>query len=168
MEFTIRRAQARDEPFLWQMLFFAAHMDEEGAVSPEPAKSDPYLAPYVRDWSHDRGDLGFLAVARLTNRDIGAAWLRLMPPTSPIYNFVNSRVPELAIAVAPDCLGLGVGSALLDQLLAAAKERYTAVALSVRSGNPARRLYERFGFTVVAQIANRVGGESFVMKADLR
>jgi ribosomal protein S18 acetylase RimI-like enzyme len=168
MEFTIRRAQTRDEPFLWQMLFFAAHMDEDGAVSPEPAKTNPDLAPYVRDWSHDRGDLGFLAVTQPTDRNIGAAWLRLMPPESPIYRFVDSRVPELAIAIAPDCLGIGVGSALLNQLLAAAKERYPAIALSVRSGNPARRLYERFGFTVIAQIANRVGGDSFVMKADLR
>ncbi|MGH7934689.1 MAG: hypothetical protein ACREQN_16220 [Candidatus Binataceae bacterium] len=38
----------------------------------------------------------------------------------------------------------------------------------VRSTNPARRLYERCGFVVVAEVTNRVGGSSFVMTAQLR
>ena len=58
--------------------------------------------------------------------------------------------------------------ALLGALLDLARGQFPAVALSVRASNPARRLYERHGFVVVDTITNRVGGQSFVMQADLR
>ncbi len=59
--------------------------------------------------------------------------------------------PELAIAVWPHWRGRGVGTGLLRALLETADERYAAVSLSVSRENPARRLYERFGFETVAE-----------------
>ena len=64
---------------------------------------------------------------------------------------------ELAnIAVAPGCRGRGVGSALLDAVLAAARERGAReVFLEVRESNQtARAMYERRGFQ---QIGRRPG-----------
>jgi ribosomal protein S18 acetylase RimI-like enzyme len=52
-------------------------------------------------------------------------------------------------------------------LLDAARSLYSAIVLSVRADNPARRLYERVGFVAVDEITNRVGGTSLVMKVDL-
>jgi ribosomal protein S18 acetylase RimI-like enzyme len=80
---------------------------------------------------------------------------------------VAEDTPELAIAVRPDAIGQGIGGALLEALLDLARGQYSAVALSVRESNPARRLYERHGFVVVDTITNRVGGQSFVMQVDL-
>jgi ribosomal protein S18 acetylase RimI-like enzyme len=56
-----------------------------------------------------------------------------------------------------------VGSQLLQHVLDAAASAYPAVYLSVRATNPAKRLYERFGFVVIGEMTNRVGGRSFHM-----
>ena len=49
--------------------------------------------------------------------------------------------------VEPECRGLGLGTALIEAALAAAREIVEQVALTVVEGNAeAARLYERFGF----------------------
>jgi len=49
--FVIRHAQPSDEPFLGEMLHYAAHMAEEGAISGSEAKEHPYLRRYVIGWA---------------------------------------------------------------------------------------------------------------------
>jgi hypothetical protein len=48
-----------DEPFLWEMLYYAAHVDEEPGGSIETAKRSPFLTKYVTYWGRP-GDLGFV------------------------------------------------------------------------------------------------------------
>ncbi len=53
--------------------------------------------------------------------------------------------------------GQGIGPALLGQLLDAAEsQEIRALSLSVEKDNPALRLYERFGFTPLAEADNAV------------
>jgi ribosomal protein S18 acetylase RimI-like enzyme len=167
VNYSIRAAGKSDEPFLWQMLYYASHLDEELAATRESAKTNPDLAPYVAGWGSHGDDLGFIAVEDQSGMAIGAAWIRRMPAESPLYRIVAPGTPELAIAVAPDHLGDGVGGLLLSRLVAAAKEVHPSIALSVRATNRAKQLYERFGFSTVAEIINRIGGKSFVMTIDL-
>ncbi len=77
MNYTIRPALKFDEPFLWQMLYYAAHMDENG-VAPESAQTNPDLAYYVENWTRREGDLGFVAISS-NGSSIGAAWISVMP-----------------------------------------------------------------------------------------
>jgi len=161
MDFFIRPADRSDEAYLWRMLYYAAHMDEDG-VAPETAMTNPDLAPYVENWRKRAGDLGFIAVSE-DGEPAGAAWIRVMPAESPLYRWVAARTPELSIAVAPAFVGNGAGTKLLRYLIPASRAICPAIVLSVRVDNPAKRLYERFGFTTIAHIANRVGSESFVM-----
>ncbi|MGB5897493.1 MAG: N-acetyltransferase, partial [Geitlerinemataceae cyanobacterium] len=137
-----------DEPFLWEMLFEAAHLAEEGETSVQAAMKHPQIAKYVRDWGKAT-DIGFGAIDRTTHQKIGAAWLRLFPETDRGYGYIDDRTPELSIAVLPAYRGQGVGTRLLVRLLDAAKTLYPAVSLSVRRDNPAMRLYRRMGFQVV-------------------
>ena len=46
----------------------------------------------------------------------------------------------------PNVCGQGVGEKLMRALIAEATSRGVGLCLSVRSENPARRLYERLGF----------------------
>ena len=164
--YTIRPAAPGDEPILWDMLFYAANMAEDGATSSEAARTHPYLAEYVAGWGRP-GDLGVVAIGIADGHALGAAWLRRLSGPEKRYAAVAEDAPELAIAVAPAAIGQGIGGALLGALLAQARGLYPAVALSVRASNPARRLYERHGFVVVDTITNRVGGQSFVMRVEL-
>jgi len=154
-----------DEPFLWEMLYYAAHVDEEPGSSIESAKSNPFLLKYVTHWGQP-GDLGMLAYAVGTLQPLGAAWLRVFVGTEKNCQDLVEGTPELAIAVVPSSVGQGIGSQLLRHLLNAASSVYPAIYLSVRATNPAKRLYERFGFVVIGELTNRVGGRSFHMKKD--
>jgi ribosomal protein S18 acetylase RimI-like enzyme len=93
------------------------------------------------------GDAGVVAVTADGAR-LGAAWYRLFSVEEPGWGFITVDVPVLAIGVVPEARGRGIGGALLDALLALAREHgFRALSLAVDRQNPAaRRLYERTGF----------------------
>ena len=96
MNYTIRSANAADEPFLWQMLYYAAHIEEDGAAA-ESARTNPDLTDYVAGWGKRAGDVGVIAVT-LEGSAVGAAWARAMPARCPLYRLVAPDTPEVAIA----------------------------------------------------------------------
>ncbi len=64
--------------------------------------------------------------------------------TAPVWDLIQ-------IQVAPAAQGKGLGARLLRALVAEAMQSGAAVKLSVFKVNPARRLYERLGFTVTEE-----------------
>ncbi len=166
MDFSLRPAAPDDVPFLWDMLYYAAHKSEEGVASSDALHGDPRLNMWVNDWG-SAGDHGIIAFGPLTQRRLGAAWLRILPEGFST-GYVDDETPELAIAVAPACMGQGIGSALLAALIDAVKDDIPAIVLTVRQGNPARRLYERHGFAHIGDVTNRTGHTSAKMLLKLR
>jgi GNAT superfamily N-acetyltransferase len=162
MSAIIRPAVPDDEPFLWDMLYYAARMQEDGATSSEEAKINPDLSKYVECWGRAT-DMGMLALHPMHQRPLGAAWLRLLVGEKKTISYIDDQTPELAIALLPETTGQGIGTQLLTHLLTAARPVYPAIALSVRVTNPARYLYERMGFVVTELVTNRVGSESLNM-----
>jgi len=167
MSYTLRALVREDEPFLWQMLYEAAHMAEEGDPGLQAVMDHPDISKYVRGWGR-AGDMGFAAVDSCSSHPVGAAWLRLFTSGNKGYSYIDDATPELSIAVHPEHQGQGIGTALLTALIEAAQTSYTAVSLSVRADNPAVPLYRRAGFEDVkgSDIINRTGGTSFTMKID--
>jgi len=161
--FQVRALLPEDTPFLWQMLYYAAHMQEDGVTSAQAAMSNPALAKYVHAWGQP-GDIGFIALETTTAQPLGAAWARLFIGENKTYSQVDDQTPELAIAVLPAYLGCGIGTALLHRILQEARLQYPAIALNVRANNPALNLYQRLGFQVVGELINRVGQKSFDMR----
>ncbi|HEX4204209.1 MAG TPA: GNAT family N-acetyltransferase [Ktedonobacteraceae bacterium] len=162
MQALIRPLRQDDEPFLWHMLFYAAHLQDEGETSFEVTKTHPELRPHVQQWGRET-DLGVLALHPHDQHPLGAAWIRALREEQQMSCLIAEGTPELVIAVLPDSRGQGIGTQLLNHLLEAASQVYLAVVLSVRKSNPARSLYERIGFEIVDTVRNRVGSESFVM-----
>lgn len=160
---SVRPATAGDIEFLWSMLFYAAHADEQPGASVHSIRSDPDLLRYLDGWGTRPGDIGVVAVD--SSDPVGAAWLRLFAAEeADLVTYVAPDVPELAIAVVPGRMGGGAGSAMLARLLADADAAgVPAVVLSARADNPAVRLYDRHGFTVTDRIVNRVGTMSVKM-----
>src|SRR5204862_348168 len=83
---------------------------------------------------------------------VGAAWYRLFTGEDAGFGFVDEQTPELAIAVVPSRRGRGYGGELLSALLdCARKDGFEAISLSVAKDNPARHLYENYGFEPVRE-----------------
>ena len=142
-----------DPAFLAEMLYEAVNWFDNGAEE-RPAMDAvlavPENARYVEGW----GRPGDVALFALDPRDepIGAAWYRSFSAAAPGYGFVAADVPELSIAVYPEFRGQHVGTLLLGALVARAeREGVRALSLSVNRNNPAKRLYARLGFEVVAE-----------------
>jgi ribosomal protein S18 acetylase RimI-like enzyme len=151
----IRRGDGNDVPFLRDMLRHAYYWrwgDPETAELP--------VARYWQGWGRP-GDRLLVAIDAF--QPVGAAWYRLFPANAPGYGFVDDRTPELTIAVVPSRRGRGLGKDLLERLLGQAREDgFAAVSLSVERDNPALHLYEREGFTKVAD-----RGGALVMRTQL-
>lgn len=83
-----------------------------------------------------------------------AAWLIVESGGAPVGRLYTDERPAsvhlIDISLLPEWRGRGLGGAILADLIADAGERDLAVSLQVDKVNPARRLYERLGFCVVA------------------
>jgi len=152
MAVVLRKGGPQDVRFLRDMLHHAYYWRERVPGS--------LVSRYVRGW----GRPGDTAVVALEGGfPVGAAWFRLFPAPEPGYGFVDEATPELAIAVVPSKRGHGIGDELLKALLEKAQAAgYRRISLSVEPGNPARKLYERHGFEVVAE-----GEDAWTMVASL-
>jgi ribosomal protein S18 acetylase RimI-like enzyme len=162
MQFSIRPVTPDDIPFLWDMIYLASRMPEDGATSSEAARNQPHVNIYVKEWGRP-GDFGLIAYDPQSSRKLGAAWVRFLTEDKSYYGYYDEETPALAIAVLPEMKGKGVGSALLSQLIERLRTEVPGIVLTVRNDNPARHLYERMGFIAIDQVINRKGTNSTKM-----
>ena len=146
-----------DQETIWEMLTHAAHEPDLSHI-----KAVSALARYAQAWGRS-GDCGYGCFEN--GNAVGAAWIRLFSEEDPGYGFVSNQIPELAIAILPGYRSQGLGTQLLDKLLATVNQSHPGISLSVRSDNPAIALYERFGFQCIenSEETNRTGGTSYTM-----
>lgn len=159
----LRPVTTDDTDLLIALVVEAVNWTGESRIGPEDVPGDPHLALYAVGWGRP-GDVGVVAVDD-AGSPLGAAWLRCTSAAAPGWGWVADDVPELSLGVLGPARGAGVGSAVLDACLAAARDAGArAVSLSVEDGNDAARgMYERRGFRVVG----RVGGSDTLL-LDLR
>jgi len=154
----IRPAVQDDLEVLRDFLAMAAYEPDA-----EAAKADRRVAKYLVGWRRP-GDFGFIAEQ---NGDIiGAAWARRFSAEELKVPYGDEEAPKVSIGVKPNARGQGVGEKLMCAVIGEAAHRGLRLCLSVRSENPARRLYERLGFRDIlgSAAANRAGGMSIGME----
>jgi ribosomal-protein-alanine N-acetyltransferase len=126
-------------------------------------------ASFPQPWPYEVFDRfldepGFL-VAEVDGAVIGYVVADVVPNHGRAFGHVKD------LAVHPDCRGEGWGRRLLAHALTRLAEGdATTVKLEVREGNdPARTLYENFGFQTLRRVRNYYddGTDAFVMVRDL-
>ena len=160
--FSIRTLTATEEAQLPRFLALAAH--EADAQS---ALANPDLARYVEGFGR-AGDCA--VVAQSDGEIVGIAWARLWTLDNRGFGWMDAQTPEMAMAVAPNFRGRGIGAALVEALKRALRATGAGqIALNVRADSPAVRLYQRLGFEPIAgsERINRAGGQLFNMSAPL-
>ena len=151
-QYKIRSLTAADQSLLWEMLYLSLFVPENEAPFKRSVLNHPDVSKYVSGWGR-AGDLGFVAVDE-NNQSLGAIWLRLLAGDEKGYGYVDDSTQELGMAVFPEHRGRGIGTDLLTRLVETSTAYYEQISLSVARENPASRLYERFGFEVVAEDKN--------------
>jgi ribosomal protein S18 acetylase RimI-like enzyme len=157
LDLVIRPAVQDDLEVLWSFLAMAAYEPDA-----EAAKAVPSVAKYLAGWRRP-GDFGF--IAEESGEIIGAAWARRFSAEELRFHYGDEETPKVSIGVQPNARGQGVGEKLMRALIDEAVRRGLGLCLSVRSENPARRLYQRLGFRDISGSAapNRTGGMSIGM-----
>lgn len=93
-----------------------------------------------------RGDYGVVACTS-QGQWVGTARVLYLPQQNPGYGFVAPGIGELGVSVQPEARGVGLGTELICDVVEIARVRGDrGVSLSVETGNPARKLYEKLGF----------------------
>lgn len=113
-------------------------------VTEEMVLAHPQVEFYHEDWGRP-GDVG--VVAEIDGETVGAAFGRLFSDDRHGHGYVDAETPEIGIAVEPEHIGNGIGTALLAALEEAYRdEGVERLSLSVNLPNPALRLYQRVGY----------------------
>jgi ribosomal protein S18 acetylase RimI-like enzyme len=156
-DLVIRPAVQDDLEVLWDFLAMAAYEPHA-----EAAKAVPLVAKYLVGWQRP-GDFG--CIAEQHGEILGAAWARRFSTAELRSPYGDEETPKVSIGVKPEARGQGVGEKLMRALIGEAARRGLGLCLSVRTENPARRLYERLGFREIpgAAATNRAGGISIGM-----
>lgn len=140
-ELLLRPAERDDAELLFQI--YASTREDELAVVPWDASTkeaflrmqftaqDTYYRATYPDTSYDLIVSGNDVLGRLYVHRGGSAWL------------------VLDIALLPEHRGNGIGTYLLKQVIAAATLAGKPVRIHVERYNPARRLYDRLGFSQI-------------------
>jgi ribosomal protein S18 acetylase RimI-like enzyme len=150
-----RPATAGDVEHVRWALYEAVSWNAERELPPfEVTIEHPELARYHRGWGRP-GDLG--VIATIGGDVVGVALCRTFTEEDHGHGYVDGRTPELAVAVAAEHRGKGLGRRLLDQVAAVARAQgFARLSLSVDDGNPAVRLYARLGYRELSRDAGGV------------
>lgn len=158
MNYTIRSLSERDHSLLDSFLYEAIFVPEGAAPPPRSVICRPELQLYIADFGKRADDIGL--VAEVDKKAVGAVWVRIMDD----YGHIDSDTPSFAISLYKDYRGLGIGTALMKEMLRILKDRGCRKAsLAVQKANYAVKMYQKVGFEIVGE--NR---EEYIMLCRLQ
>ena len=138
-EISFRPVLQEDRAFLFQV--YASTRETELAPVPwTPEQKIAFLAQQFEaqdlDYHRNYGDAEFLVI-RVDGRDAGRLYVLRSP----------ADIMIIDIALLPGETGRGVGTRILGDLMTEADASGRTISLHVENFNPARRLYQRLGFS---------------------
>lgn len=143
-DFVIRKLNKREASLLKEFTYLAIYVPQGAKMPPKSIVEQPALKIYYQDFGTEKGDI--CLVAESDNKIVGAVWTRIVND----FAHIDDDTPSLAIAVAKECRGKGIGTRLLNEMFAVLKDAgFLSVSLSVQKENFAVNMYHRVGFEVV-------------------
>ena len=144
MDYIIRKMPEHEYSLLNDFIYEAIFIPE-GMTAPERSIiSNPDIQVFIAGFGTKKDDC--CVVAEVNNKVVGAAWVRMMND----YGHIDDETPSLAISVYKEYRGLGIGTALMKELLAILKGTgYHRTSLAVQKANYALKMYKDVGYEIV-------------------
>ncbi|MGC4094517.1 MAG: GNAT family N-acetyltransferase [Polyangiaceae bacterium] len=158
---SLRAVEPNESVLVFSFLTLAARMAESGEAT-QKALVDAQLTKYWLDWGR-ADDIGIVAQRVGDGLPLSCAWVRAFAREDP--DCLGEGILVLACATIAEARGTGIGTRVLGALIEQCRSHANCngISLSVRTDNPAVRLYERLGFRRVHEVTNRVGSRSLEM-----
>lgn len=137
----LRAATAEDQPFL-QQLFATTRADELAAMGWDDNQKALFIAMQFNAQSQQYA-------MSYPQADHSIILLNDVPIGRQMIERGERAFTLVDVALLPNQRGAGIGTLLLEDLLAEAEAAGKPVVLHVWHSNPAKRLYERLGFSAV-------------------
>lgn len=143
MDYKIREIKESEYPVLSDFLYEAVFIPEQMEKPPKSIIEQPELQVYIADFG--KAD-DWCLVAEVKETIVGAVWVRIMND----YGHIDGETPSLAISLYEEYRHLGLGTALMKEMLQFLKNKgYKQTSLSVQKANYAVNIYRKVGFEVV-------------------
>lgn len=156
MDYQIREIRQEEYTLLNEFLYEAIFIPDGVEAPSKSIIRQPELQVYVSGFGKKDDHC---LVAEVDGEIVGAVWTRIMND----YGHVDDNTPSFAISLYQDFRGRGLGTALMEEMLALLRERgYKKASLSVQKENYAYRLYLKVGFIVVGET-----DEEYIMVCNL-
>lgn len=156
MDYRIREIKESEYQILSDFLYEAIFIPEG---TEKPSKSiieQPELQVYVADFGKEDD---WCLAAEMKEKIVGAVWVRIMND----YGHIDDKTPSLAISLYEEYRNLGLGTALMKEMLQFLKNKgYKQISLSVQKENFAVGMYRKLGFKVVSE-----NDEEYIMVCQL-
>ena len=144
MKYTIRKLLETEVPVLDEFLYQAIFVPEGTEPPAREIIRQPELQVYVKDFGQQKDD--YCLVAEADGNIVGAVWVRIMDD----YGHIDDETPSFALSLMPEYRGQGIGTALMNEMLALLRRNgYLRASLAVQKANYALRLYQKAGFEIV-------------------
>ena len=158
MNYRIREIEKTEISLLDDFLYEAIFIPEDVTPPPKDIIKDEELQIYVKDFGKYKDDICF--VAEVKGKVVGAVWLRVIDD----YGHIDDDTPSLSISVYKGYRNLGIGKALIKNVLEELKKRgYKKTSLSVQKANYASEIYKKAGYYVYEERE-----EDYIMVYDLK
>jgi possible acetyltransferase len=158
MNYKIREIEKTEISLLDDFLYEAIFIPKGVTPPPKDIIEDEELQIYVKDFGKYKDDICF--VAEVEGRVVGAVWLRVIDD----YGHIDDDTPSLSISVYKGYRNLGIGKALIKNVLEELKKRgYKKTSLSVQKANYASEIYKKVGYYVYEERE-----EDYIMVYDLK
>ena len=127
MDYIIREMKKEEYCLLDDFLYEAIYIPDGIEPPPKSIIDSPELQEYIVEFGKRKSDKAL--VAEIQGNVVGAIWVRIMND----YGHIDNDTPSLAMSVNKKYRGLGIGTALLNQLLSVERlAGYSKISLSVQ------------------------------------
>lgn len=157
MDYRIREIKESEYSVLPDFLYEAIFIPEGTEKPPKTIIEQPELQVYIADFGKSDD---WCLVAEIKEKVVGAVWGRIMND----YGHIDNETPSLAISLYEEHRHLGLGTALMEEMLQFLKDKgYKQTSLSVQKANYAVNMYRKVGFEVVKE-----NEEEYIMVCQLQ